>query len=261
MQLSRSQRLLAELGIVVIVACLTAILNLLSPGGTPLGTRLLVAMAGFIAAWALVRVLAVVGTAAARLLGLGDIWGYVFAVPLASAIITWTVLWFIGGPDAALGHRFARVWPQSAAVGFGFFLLFFAVYWRAHRAARQDRKTVRDLVSAKPSAPGAPGVPSSELHERLPTGFPPILALCAEDHYLRVIAEDRAQLILLPLSEAIDLMPSGSGARVHRSWWVARSAVIRHRRIGRDLRLEISSGIEVPISRAMVTPLRQAGWL
>ncbi|MCP5387820.1 MAG: LytTR family transcriptional regulator [Novosphingobium sp.] len=261
MQLSRSEQLLAELGIVVMVGGLAAILNLISPDGTPLGARLFFALVGFVAAWIVVRLLAYVGTAAARLLGVGDLWGYILAVPLASALIAWAVLWLTGGPEAALGHDFARVWPQTAMVAAGFFMLFFVIYWRSHLKALRNKTNARERSSSEVLDPDTIGVPFSDLHDRLAPGFPPILALCAEDHYLRVIAKDRAELILLTLSEAIDLMPEGSGKRIHRSWWVARSAVIRHRRVGRDRQFELSGGIQVPISRAMVKPLRQAGWL
>ena len=259
--LSRSERLLAELGIVAAVACGAALLNLFSPPDIPLGARLAFALVGFVAAWAVVRVLAIVGTAAARLLGLSAVWGYVFAIPLSSAAIAWTVLWFLGGPEAALGEDFSLIWPQTTLVGIGFFALFFLIYWRAYGSEQSN-----EHGEEEDSAPGfiedaSAGVPESTLHERLPPRFPPILALSVEDHYVRVIAEDRSEMLLLSLAEAVALMPEGTGEQVHRSWWVARSAVVRHRRQGRDLRLELLGGIEVPVSRATVNTLREAGWL
>ena len=82
-----------------------------------------------------------------------------------------------------------------------------------------------------------------------------------EDHYVRVIAADCSEMLLMPLAEAIELMPQEAGAQVHRSWWVARGAITGHRRAGRDIRLELSTGLDLPVSRSMVKPLRDAGWL
>lgn len=258
--LSRSERLLAEIGIVAAVGCGAALLNLFSLPDIPLGARLAFALIGFVAAWVMVRVLAIVGTAAARLLGLSPLWGYVFAIPLSSAAIAWTVLWFLGGPKAALGDDFSVIWPRTTLVGIGFFGLFFLIYWRAF-TAEQGNKLGRDDSASAVFESDSAGVPESALHERLPPQFPSILALSVEDHYVRVIAENRSEMLLLSLAEAIELMPEDAGEQVHRSWWVARSAVVRHRRRGRDLQLILLGGIAVPVSRATVKKLRETGWL
>ncbi|MFT4251060.1 MAG: LytTR family transcriptional regulator DNA-binding domain-containing protein, partial [Caulobacter sp.] len=49
--------------------------------------------------------------------------------------------------------------------------------------------------------------------------------------------------------------------QVHRSWWVARRAVARVERDGRNLRLRLVDGEAAPIARAAVARLRAAGWL
>ncbi|MEQ8772903.1 MAG: LytTR family DNA-binding domain-containing protein [Erythrobacter sp.] len=265
MTLGRTQRLLAELGIVLAIACLVALIGPFDPPGTPLGTRLAFALAGFVGSWVLVRLVAIVGASTARLLGLGPVWGYAFAVPIASALIAWAFLWSSGGRDAALGAQFASVWPQTILIAAGFFALFFVIYWRAHASARgeQGQDCEDRSKTAEPSTDGARevGVGKSALHERLPAHFPAILALSVEDHYVRVLAADRSEMLLMPLAQAAELMPPGAGQQVHRSWWVARSAVTGHRREGRDIRLELEGGLVVPVSRAMVKPLRNAGWL
>ncbi|MDT0575749.1 LytTR family DNA-binding domain-containing protein [Croceicoccus sp. F390] len=259
--LSRSERLLAEFGIVAAVGCGAALLNLFSLPDIPLGARLAFALVGFVAAWVVVRLLAIVGTAAARLLGLSKLWGYVFAIPLSSAAIAWTVLWFLGGPEAALGEGFSVIWPRATLVGVGFFGLFFIIYWRASASNEGNEHGKHNDSAPDIRENEIAGVPESALHERLQTRFPSILALSVEDHYVRVIAEDRSEMLLLSLAEAIELMPDGTGEQVHRSWWVARSAVVQHRRQGRDIRLVLLGGIEIPVSRAMVKTLRETGWL
>jgi len=265
MRLGRTQRLLAELGIVLAIACLVALIGPFDPPGIPLGARLAFALAGFVGSWVLVRLVAVVGVAAARLLGLGPVWGYAFAVPIASALIAWAILWSSGGADAALGEQFASVWPQTILIAACFFALFFVIYWRAHASASgEQEQNCEDKSKPADTSPDDKcevGVRKSALHERLPVHFPAILALSVEDHYVRVLAADRSEMLLMPLTQAAKLMPPEAGEQVHRSWWVARSAVVGHRREGRDIRLELEGGIVAPVSRAMVKPLRKAGWL
>ena len=256
MQLTRSEHLLAQAGIVATIGFLFALLGLFTPPGMALGLRMAFWIIGLLAAWVAVGLLAQVGTAVAKLIGLRPMWGYAITIPLSSVAISVTVLWWLGGVQLALGDSFVAIWPSTLLIGVGFFGLFYLLYARAENA--------RDGVDADaPAGEQAtePGVAASALHDRLAAGFPHVLALSVEDHYTRAHAEHRSEMLLMPLGEAIALMPEDAGTRVHRSWWVARSAVRGHRRDGRDIRLILHNGMEVPVSRANVQPLRDAGWL
>ncbi|MGB7407393.1 MAG: LytTR family DNA-binding domain-containing protein, partial [Pontixanthobacter sp.] len=66
---------------------------------------------------------------------------------------------------------------------------------------------------------------------------------------------------LMSLSEAIAKIPDGCGLQVHRSWWVARTAVTGTRRSGRSTSLMIGDVLSVPVSRANVPHVREAGWM
>jgi len=69
MQLTRPERFMAEGGVIALCACAFALLGIFTPPGMPLGTRLVYWLIGFVASWALVRLLANVGGAVAKLLG------------------------------------------------------------------------------------------------------------------------------------------------------------------------------------------------
>ena len=56
-------------------------------------------------------------------------------------------------------------------------------------------------------------------------------------------------------------MDGVDGAQTHRSWWVARDAIRSSRRDGRNLRLVLHNGLEVPVSRTGVAKLKQLGWI
>jgi hypothetical protein len=88
-----------------------------------------------------------------------------------------------------------------------------------------------------------------------------VLALQMEDHYVRVHFEAGSTLVLIPLHQAIAELGAIPGLRVHRSWWVARHAVIGALRDGRNRRLCLINGLQVPVARASVATVRAAGLL
>lgn len=89
-----------------------------------------------------------------------------------------------------------------------------------------------------------------------------LLALEMEDHYLRIHTARGSDLILCRFADALTELDAGTGLRVHRSWWVARTAVEAiHRREDGKLILHLSNGLTVPVSRSYDKALRKAGWL
>lgn len=256
---------MAEAGVVALIAVLVAVFDLIPVGEVALGARLALWLAGFLAAWLVYLALARVGIAVARLLGLADYWGHALAVPFVGLAVAYGVLGLVGGRAAMFGAQFSAVWVQALVVAAGFFALFFVLYARAEHAPEPAPVPEPMDSVARPDppspAPPVPGVAASALHQRLEPGFPAILALSAEDHYVRVIAETKSVLALMPLTEAAALMPEGSGAQVHRSWWVATSAVTGQRRAGRDLHLVLAGGLTAPVSRSRIADLRALGWI
>ncbi|MBX7539553.1 LytTR family DNA-binding domain-containing protein [Qipengyuania sphaerica] len=98
--------------------------------------------------------------------------------------------------------------------------------------------------------------------ERLPPSLgSELVALEMEDHYVRAHTPLGSDLVLLRMRDAVAELEGLDGAQVHRSWWVARGAVEDVKREGRNIRLVLANGIEAPVARANVKPLRDAGWL
>lgn len=254
---------MAEAGVVALIAVPVAVFDLLPVREMALGGRLVLALGGFLAAWLVYLAVARVGIATVRLLGLAEYWGHALAVPFVGLAVTYGVLGLTGGQAAMFGAQFAVIWVQALVVAAGFFALFFVLHVRAEHARVPAPVDAPGPVEgdAPPPAPLVPGVPGSALHRRLELGFPPILALAAEDHYVRVIAEGKSALVLMPLAEAAALMPEDAGAQVHRSWWVAKSAVASQRRAGRDLQLVLAGGLTAPVSRSRIAELKALGWL
>jgi hypothetical protein len=87
-----------------------------------------------------------------------------------------------------------------------------------------------------------------------------VLALQMEDHYVRVHTALGSELILMPLGQAIERVQA-EGLRTHRSWWIARHAVVAIDGSPRAMRLHLSNGVVAPVARSAVIHLKAAGWL
>lgn len=95
--------------------------------------------------------------------------------------------------------------------------------------------------------------------EKLPAGVRgPVIALRAEQHYLRVYTEQGEALILHRLSDAVRDLGS-AGAQVHRSYWVASNAIARLAGSKSAPRLVLRNGLEVPVSRSFRKTAETAG--
>lgn len=87
-----------------------------------------------------------------------------------------------------------------------------------------------------------------------------LIAVEAEDHYLRVHTDAGDELITLRFSDALTELARDAGYQTHRSWWVAAGAIeaVRWRRGRGELRL--ASGLTVPVSRTHSAALKREGW-
>ena len=87
-----------------------------------------------------------------------------------------------------------------------------------------------------------------------------LYAVQAEDHYLRLHTSRGSDLILMRLTDAIAELEGLEGARTHRSWWVAKAAVISAAQADGRAVLTLKDGIEAPVSRSFAGGLKARGW-
>ena len=108
----------------------------------------------------------------------------------------------------------------------------------------------------------AGGTAPARFLERLPPRLrgATLHAVQAEDHYLRLHTDRGSDLILMRLSDAVAELEGLEGARTHRSWWVARSAVRGVDRGDGRATLTLEGGLSVPVSRRYARTLREADW-
>ena len=104
----------------------------------------------------------------------------------------------------------------------------------------------------------APPVLRAKLPPRLARAR--LVAVEAEDHYLRIRTEAGSALVLMRLGDALEALSGLDGFRTHRSWWVARAAVEAVRwKAGRGA-LTLSDGSSAPVSRTYAAALKGTDW-
>lgn len=150
------------------------------------------------------------------------------------------------------------MWPVVAQVGW--------LEWYGQCLVISSLITLGILWTSRSPAdvavePG-PDRQSADPRDRLPPRLGrEVLCLQMEDHYCRVHTNLGSTLLLMSLFQAMAGLKDVEGVQTHRSWWVSRAAIVGVVEDGRKLRLRLSGGLEVPVSRARVGLLREQGWL
>ncbi|AZS20280.1 MULTISPECIES: LytTR family DNA-binding domain-containing protein [unclassified Caulobacter] len=190
------------------------------------------------------------GAAAARRLGLPDWAALPPVVLLGTALLgaplrLFAIAFWPGVIEAVpLAAWFGQCLAISAPLVVGSYFL---------RVRQAGRGRVRP--AAVPSLTSAPSeaTPSADASN--------VLYLKMEDHYVRIRTEHGSRLEMGPLARVTAMLATVEGLQTHRSWWVARRAIVGVQRDGRNLRLRLVDGETAPVSRASVAKLREAGWL
>ncbi|AZB62919.1 LytTR family transcriptional regulator [Cereibacter sphaeroides] len=86
-----------------------------------------------------------------------------------------------------------------------------------------------------------------------------LVSMTVRDHYVDVVTSAGLSSLLLRFSDAMDETEGVPGAQVHRSHWVAWSAVTGTEREPGKLFLLLSDGSRIPVSRAHRAKLEERG--
>lgn len=75
-----------------------------------------------------------------------------------------------------------------------------------------------------------------------------ILAVKAEQHYIRVYTPTQEYMVLYRFSDALRDLASIPGQQVHRSYWVSNAAIDSIRPNAKKFMLKLSTGVNIPVS-------------
>ena len=169
-------------------------------------------------------------------------------VAIASALpLTFVAAWII--PIIRPGHAYSPLQLPAlfAAVAAVQLAITFTLLRKSNASPRQSPPQSTDTSGSFPRA----------LLSRLPNRLgDEIVALEAEDHYLRVHTVLGSDLVLMRLSDAIAATEPDLGLQVHRSWWVADDAIREIIRSEQRTQLKLRNGLLVPVGRTYSAAVR-----
>lgn len=248
------QRIRKQIVNLAIMTVIGVVLALIGPFGSfamPLPTRL---AAWLILAWAGYAIYAPMQVIVDRLHIALDLprWGLWIGAVLVATLPMTALIWAIGSFDPAdrllTVNAFFQLYLYVLIIGGGVTALFTAL------GNRQPAS-----VDAAQDPPA--DQPPVRFLDRLPPALgTQVIALEMEDHYVRAHTTLGSELILMRLSDAVGELDGIDGRQVHRSWWVARDAVIDVRRDGRTMKLLLLRDLEAPVARSRADELKVAGW-
>lgn len=185
----------------------------------------------------------------------GALW---VAATLAATVPMTTVVWAIGrrpdGPALPTAEAALTLYGYVLVIGGAVMLLFYIL--------NREQPGAAPVMPPVPQPDVPPASPDPPFLDRLPPRLGrDLIALQMEDHYVRAHTVLGSDLILMRMSDAVGELAGLEGAQVHRSWWVARAAVLGVERDGRNIRLKLAGGLVAPVARAMAPALAAAGWL
>lgn len=261
----RGRRLLAELAVLGGLILVLAALGPFGSYATPLGPRLLHWALYLVTGYAFFRPVIAVGSALARQAGMSRLVAIAIACVLGAFPTSMIFVFAAAGPAwrSVTAPNLAGAYLQTLIVGATVTIVQLLAERRPGPADTSPAPSEAPLPDQQPvaavDATGEAVAPA--LLDQLPPHLRgPILCLENEDHYVRVHTAQGSALVLMRMRDAV-VQLEGHGARIHRSWWVARRAVAGAVRQDRNWKLRLVDGREVPVARASVPELRAQGWL
>lgn len=88
-----------------------------------------------------------------------------------------------------------------------------------------------------------------------------VLAIKAEQHYIRVYTAIGEELVLYRFGDALRELENFDGMQVHRSFWITKSAIQDISTSGSGYIITLQNDLKVPVSRSFKTQIDQAGWV
>ena len=118
-------------------------------------------------------------------------------------------------------------------------------------------KTLFEHIAHQMAAPSA----TPPFMTRIPAALgTELLAVEANDHYLRIHMGLGSHLIHMRMIDALEELRQSDGLQVHRGWWVASHAVCSQTRKQAQTFLTLANGITVPVSRTFLNAVRKRHW-
>lgn len=176
-------------------------------------------------------------------------------------------------PEHLTETSFLVMWLQVSVMGMlvaGLECLIWYPLQSGARAAQPISDVLRGTqtedtaeADAKPADRTEPEEPQalslSRLARRLPDRLrhAQIISLSMQDHYVEVTTTKGSDMLLMRLSDAIDLLDGLAGVQTHRSHWAARAHARRLEKVNRRHELILSDDRRIPVSKSFHAAVEQ----
>lgn len=258
-----ARQVVIDLAVMTVIGVVLAVVGPLGSFDAPFWLRLVYWLGLAWAGYACYRPIGGLVTRLGASLDLPE-WSLWLLACLIATVPMTVVVWLVEALPPPLEVPSPEVWLRT----YGYVLAIGAVVTMVFYMIQSKQVPVREIAAPTPTpvpaareAP-APAPTQPRLFDRLaPALGTELVALEMEDHYLRVHTALGSDLILLRMRDAVAELDGLDGAQVHRSWWVARRAVEKIERDGRNVRLVLATGLVAPVARNMVPVLKSGGWL
>jgi hypothetical protein len=213
--------------------------------------------------WGVVLGLAILLGSAIRVfvhavIGLRDFQRGAFVVALLVSLLLTPPLYFLA--QGMIGQKLPHT-PQIAEVAFLTFSTSLGV--GAFRHSLGIVPLAQDpLAELPPLSVEEAAIPLPRIVQRLdPALQGPLLSMAVRDHYVDVVTENGQASLLMRFSDAMAEAEGIEGAQVHRSHWVAWSAVRQVEKAAGKVFLVLSNDSRIPVSRNHRAKLEERGLL
>ena len=186
-------------------------------------------------------------------------WG-VFALAIAGSLVPFVLAitafdLIVGLPE--LGLNEASAGQESTATAFAYELIYLLDNHLALSLLLllpRLQRTLFDLPVAASNSPSGETSSTKSPNTFLESLDPPLQgdlqSVEAQEHYVQVISSEESRLVLYRFSDVVRQLPDSAGIQIHRSHWVAHTAVKELLIQGQAMKLELQDGRRIPVSRS-----------
>ena len=189
------------------------------------------------------------------LLLLGHTIGCLIVLPYSNWLtglyeIRWPELAITDGTSSVLSSDFLMYWLRAGVIWVGINYIFDAfiglpLYRYVIPRGFETKETSAAAEKRTDWGDRPPG-----FVERLPAYLAPneVLAIKAEQHYIRVYSPSKEYMVLYRFSDAVRELDESIGKQVHRSYWVNTREIESVQTRAKDFQIRISTGVDIPVS-------------
>jgi hypothetical protein len=168
--------------------------------------------------------------------------------------------------ETATTDSIVTLYPMVLALSLPLQLMGHVTAFKGGSVLEEQRPAPKPFIDKAEIEPPPEAIPSplqvSPFLARLPGRIgKDLLCLQMEDHYVRAFTALGSDIILMRMADASKELEGVDGLQVHRSFWVARAAVVGWSRDGKNLTLRLTNSKNVPVARDRQPQVKAAGWL